>query len=346
MKKVSVVVPCYNAARYLDKCLDYLLHQTIGIENMEIILVNDASTDDGATWNLIVEYEQKFPDTIIAISLEKNLRQGGARNVGVSYASGEYLIFCDADDWLLHETLEHCYQAAKEYNADVVEFLINDIRDHELTVPLEKGNRNLLIELDTEERRKEFLLLVSKEVSYGSQKKFYKLSLIQENHITFAEHLIFEEPSFMVPVRLYEHVHYFLDEKLYICYLSPGSTVRSDWKKEHKWDNPQVWMTLMEDLSKRGMLQKYYQELEYQFLKWGMGLTLRMILRQGGSVSKEELQFLVDMTLRLFPDIRKNQYLRKDAEREDSDSLLLVLLDMVVTDENVPVISGLLRKYV
>ena len=59
MKKVSVVVPCYNAAKYLNKCVEQLLRQTIGIENMEIILVNDASTDDGETWGLITEYESR-----------------------------------------------------------------------------------------------------------------------------------------------------------------------------------------------------------------------------------------------------------------------------------------------
>ncbi len=92
MKKVSVVVPCYNASQYLDKCITQLLRQTIGLDNMEIILVDDASTDDGRTWKLIMNYEQRFPDTIMAISLEQNMRQGGARNAGVSYASGKYLI--------------------------------------------------------------------------------------------------------------------------------------------------------------------------------------------------------------------------------------------------------------
>ncbi len=48
MKKVSVIVPCYNAAEYLDRCMEHLLKQTIGTENMEIILIDDASTDDGA----------------------------------------------------------------------------------------------------------------------------------------------------------------------------------------------------------------------------------------------------------------------------------------------------------
>lgn len=76
MKKVSVVVPCYNVSAYLDKCMEYLLNQTIGIENIEIILVDDASTDNGATWEVIMKYERQFPDTIIAIPLEQNMRQG------------------------------------------------------------------------------------------------------------------------------------------------------------------------------------------------------------------------------------------------------------------------------
>ena len=89
MKAVSVVVPCYNTAVYLEKCIVQLLQQTIGIDSIEIILVNDASTDEGATWNLIKEYEQRFPETILAVTLDQNMRQGGARNIGASYASGE-----------------------------------------------------------------------------------------------------------------------------------------------------------------------------------------------------------------------------------------------------------------
>ena len=351
MKKVSIVVPCYNAAMYLNKCVEYLLHQTIGSDNIEIILVNDASTDDGATWGIITEYEQRFPETIIAINLEKNLRQGGARNVGVSYASGEYLIFCDADDWLLCETLEHCYRAAKEYNADVVEFLINDIYDHEIEVPLEKGEgEDFLIELSTEEARKKFLLYVDRRLSLGSQKKFYRTDLIQSNRISFVEQLIFEEPSFMLPVRIYENRHYFLNEKLYICYLSQGSTVRSNWETAHKWDNPRVWMKLIDDLSERGMIQKYYTELEYLFLNWGLGLSIRMLLRKGCIIAKEELKFLINMTLKLFPEIRNNSYVANDVKNSGSNTIsrsavLLSLLDMEITDETLQDILEMLIRY-
>ena len=83
MKKVSVIVPCYNAARYLNKCIDQLLCQTIGINNIEIILVDDASADEGETKKVIQGYEQRFSETITAVFLENNMRQGGARNVGM-----------------------------------------------------------------------------------------------------------------------------------------------------------------------------------------------------------------------------------------------------------------------
>ncbi len=311
MKKVSVIVPCYNAAGYLDKCITQLLHQTIGIGDMEIILVDDASTDGGKTRALIEEYEKRFPDTILAVFLEQNLRQGGARNVGVSYAGGEYITFCDADDWLLEEALEHGYNAAKEYDADVVEFPITNVERHDLTVKLKKGGKNRLVMLDTEEKKRQFL--IGPQNNFGSQSKLFRLSLIRENQILFAEHLIFEEPSFMVQTWLYEKKHYILDEQLYICFLSSGSTMRSDWEREHKWDNLLVWNFLMESLSNKRIFDKYQQELGYLFFDWGFGLSLCLPFQKGCELTKEEISALVRITMNWFPDLLQNPYVIQES---------------------------------
>lgn len=343
MKAVSVVVPCYNASYYLEKCIDHLLQQTIGVENIEIILVDDASTDNGATLDIIMKYEQEYGDTVIAVSLEKNMRQGGARNIGISHATGEYLIFCDADDWLMPEALEHLYDAAREYGADVVEFRIKDIMDHRIEIDIvEKGKGSFLTEIDTEKKRKEFLVQVDDRLSLGSQKKLYRLSMLKENQIRFVEHRIFEEPSFMVPVRLFEKRHYYLDEELYICFLSPYSSMRGDWG-EHKWDNPHVWRHLVNDLEDRGLLKEYYSELEYLFMSWGFGLSIRMALQKGYVLTKDELRFLIDMMAEMFPNIRKNKYLKES--QSTWDSLMLTVIDMEITDESVKVINDILGKY-
>lgn len=343
MKAVSVVVPCYNVSYYLRKCVDSLLNQTIGIENIEIILVDDASTDGGATLDIIMQYEQEYPDTIVAVSLEENMRQGGARNIGVSYARGEYLIFCDADDWLMPEALEHLHKKAVEYDADVVEFRIKNIRNHRMEIDiLEEGDGSFLTDIDSEDKRRQFLLCVDDKLSLGSQKKLYRLSMLRDNKIKFAEHCIFEEPSFMLPVRLVEKRHYFLDEALYICFLSPDSSMRGEWG-EHKWDNPKVWLHLLNDLKERGLFQKYDSELEFLFFGWGFGLSIRMALQKGYVLSKEELVGLIDMVLENFPDIRENQYIQET--QNAWDSLMLTLLNMEITEESTKVINGILSKY-
>ena len=114
MKKVSVIIPCYNAVKWLPKCFMSLVGQSIGIDNLELIFVNDASTDDGQTWNMLNEIEKAYPESIIIIDLPHNRRQGGARNEGLKYASGEYIAFVDADDWVEAELFEKTYSRAKE----------------------------------------------------------------------------------------------------------------------------------------------------------------------------------------------------------------------------------------
>lgn len=350
MKKVSVIVPCYNAAMYLPRCMDKLLSQTIGSENIEIILVDDASTDNGLTWGVISDYERKNPGSIIAIRLEENLRQGGARNVGISYAGGEFLIFCDADDWLVEEALERLYRAALEQNADVVECLYKptvDFNGESCEIETGGGYSNELFDLDTEGCRKQFMIapMQRRDITFGSQRKLYRTSLIKEHNIRFAEQLIFEEPSFVVPTRLYAHKWYFLNEMLYIYYMSPGSTMRGDWL-ERKWDSPKVWVHLLQELTERGALNQYYAEIEYLFVHWYMILTLRMWTERGYGIEVSELQQLQDTVLTSFPTVLQNKYLVERDQNGSWSGLALKLLQIRICDESVAVVNEILRNMI
>ena len=93
MKKVSVIIPCFNATKWLPKCFMSLVQQCIGIAQLELIFVDDASTDNGATWQMLQEFERAFPESILILQLEENMRQGGARNIALQYATGEYIAF-------------------------------------------------------------------------------------------------------------------------------------------------------------------------------------------------------------------------------------------------------------
>lgn len=113
---VSVIIPMYNARKYLRECLDRLLMQTL--QSIEIICVNDGSTD--ATLDLLQEYEKK--DSRIRIVNQENQGAGVARNSGMAVAQGEYYLFLDADDIFHVNLCEEAYYKAKYDNADIVLF--------------------------------------------------------------------------------------------------------------------------------------------------------------------------------------------------------------------------------
>lgn len=117
MKKVSIIVPTYNAHGTLSRCLETLVHQTL--QDIEIIVVNDASTDD--TWEIMQEYESKYPDMLTIVNCENNSKAGGARNIGFDMATGEYIGMVDSDDYVSTTMYEQLYEKAKETGADIVD---------------------------------------------------------------------------------------------------------------------------------------------------------------------------------------------------------------------------------
>ena len=117
MKKVSIVVPAYNAAKTISRCLDSLVNQTL--QDIEIIVVNDASTDN--TWEILLDYESRYPDKLIIVDGEVNRGSGGARNQGFDLASGEYIGLVDSDDYVASTMYERLYNKAREEDSDIVD---------------------------------------------------------------------------------------------------------------------------------------------------------------------------------------------------------------------------------
>ena len=111
--KISVIVPVFNAEKYLKMCLNSLVSQTL--KNIEIICIDDGSTDN----SLAILDKFKSKDDRIKIIKQKNYGVSMARNNGISEAQGEYIGFVDADDWVDKDFFEKLYNAAQKYNADI-----------------------------------------------------------------------------------------------------------------------------------------------------------------------------------------------------------------------------------
>ena len=166
MLKVSVIIPVYNVAPYLKRCLDSLCNQTL--KDIEIILIDDCSTD--GSLNILKDYASK-DERLKLITLSQNQGAAVARNKGLEIAKGEYIGFVDPDDTIDLNFYEELYKKAKETNADIVKCeIVQNFPDGTIL----KGNMNKLII----EKSKFYFI-------YEFTSAIYRASLIFENNITF-----------------------------------------------------------------------------------------------------------------------------------------------------------------
>jgi glycosyltransferase involved in cell wall biosynthesis len=116
--RISIIVPVYNTEKYLKKCLDSLVNQSL--KDIEIIIINDGSTDNSQ--NIIDEYKNKYPK-LIKSYIKENGGLSDARNFGLAKAKGEYIGFVDSDDYVdykLFELLNN--EIKKEKDIDIIRF--------------------------------------------------------------------------------------------------------------------------------------------------------------------------------------------------------------------------------
>jgi len=117
--KVTVIVPVYNIAQFVGRCVESLMTQTL--DNVEFIIVNDASTDESidVVACIIAQYPNRSEDVRI-LTHETNQGLPSARNTGLSLATGDYVFHCDGDDWVEQDILEKLYAEAEKADADFV----------------------------------------------------------------------------------------------------------------------------------------------------------------------------------------------------------------------------------
>lgn len=132
---ISVIVPIYNTEKYLPKCLDSLAAQTY--PDVEFILIDDGSTDNSGA------IAEKYTDPRFRVFHTGNHGLSAARNFGIEKARGEWLMFVDSDDWVEPGFCEIPYQAAVQYDADVVIFSIYKIK----TRKVKRDKRSSTIEI-------------------------------------------------------------------------------------------------------------------------------------------------------------------------------------------------------
>lgn len=308
MKKVSVVIPCYNSSDTIYRCWRSIKEQSIGINNIECIFVDDCSTDNGKTFDILKSIEKEEPDSVRVISSDRNRGPGGARNIGLAYATGIYLHFTDSDDELCDETLEKLYNIARTYDTDIIQYneilIVND--KNRLS---KASGESKFYNINTSEERVNFLN--STKVTYGCKNKFYNLDFIKKCEVRFAEDVVYEEPLFVYPLFLYAKKIYLCEEGLYKYHLHPNSIVTSQIGKKIL-DHPKVQLLVLEDCMKRSELYAEYKDVIACYFLWSFYCETLLFAaeHEEAFVPIEYFNNMQEICMKLFPDWENNSQLK------------------------------------
>jgi len=296
--KVSIIVPVYNSAFFLPKCIESLLSQTL--QDIEIILINDASTDNSL--DILLKYKAMYPEQIVVIHSEINQRQGGARNLGINIAKGEYIGFVDSDDWVEKEMYFDLYQEAIKQNSDICYAKIQQI-DEKGNVSEDNANYFLPVGNITEKEKKE--MLIRNETCIV--RNIYKRSLLIENNIRFPSHLQYEDIIFDPLVLLYtEHIAT-VNKTLYTYYLHSNSTTHTVDERKYK-DRLNVAQLLVEEFKKRNYYEKYKDEIDYLYFRKGFIHTALKYITNTQTIKTDVISEIVSALLSAVPCYRNNRY--------------------------------------
>lgn len=323
MPLISVIVPCYNVEKYVDRCVETIVNQTIGVENLEIILVNDASTD--GTLDRLKQWEESYSDQIMVITYEENLRQGGARNIGLQYASADYVGFVDSDDWIEPTMYEELYRHVTEGQYDMVKGkFIRERFPGEFPI-VEKDRKDVYCTF------KKIVGYCCHEIEHtgnngeygGIWSGIYRKSKIVENQVWFPEKVAYEDNYWSAVLDLYMENIYIVDKVLYHYFVNTSSTVTTRNAKHH-FDRLAIEIGILDEYEQRGCFEIFRETLEWNFIKKFYLNTWFIIFTRFDDIP-DVFNFMQETILERFPNYKENPNLSKCTLRERE---LLRLLDV------------------
>jgi len=341
-KRLSVIVPVYNMAAddKLKWCLDSLVHQTLPDEDIEIIAVDDASTDN--SFALMKEYEQQYPGRFIAVHSPVNHHQGGAKNIGLTIAGGEWIGFIDADDWVTADYYEVLLKKADETGADMVGCDYSLVNSHTMEVGQVVHNNTFEQTgvMDKEKYRKLLLdtgsLVVkiykrelvfgeldpaiqgSNAMESGSASDSWQQEVYEKRVHIFPEDIFYEDNAISNTWMLRAKHFEYIQEPLYYYYQHDASTVHTISKKNLE-DRMVAGRMILEQAHKYGYFEDYKEEIEFMYIVLFYVNTLfsAMPIEQHIQDRYNFCKQLGEEMRATFPEFEKNKYYQERVHAEE-----------------------------
>lgn len=262
MAKISIIVPVYNTEKFLEKCLNSLINQTL--KDIEIICINDGSTDNSL--QILKKFANK--DKRIQIINQTNSGPSIARNIGIKKAKGEYIGFVDSDDWVDSNFFEQLYVNVKKNNADIGVAGIKRVRSYKWKYHIKLDKEKVINEIN-----EKFQICDVPDKCYPVN-KIYKLAELQKLNINFEPNVYFEDRLFTAQVLINLKTLVTVPNTYYNYWTNPNSIVKTKSKKKSE-DSKYTKEKLMKYLKENNVnLDHYFSKIKkFKFL----GLTFLKI---------------------------------------------------------------------
>ena len=297
MPKVSVIVPVYNVEKYIEKCLNTLVNQTI--DDIEIIIVNDGSKDKSE--DIIKRFMEKYPEKIVYLKKE-NGGLSDARNFGIPYAKGEYIAFLDSDDYIENYMYKDMYELAKKDDSDMVE----------CDFIWEYPNK---IRIDTGEiyNGKHEMLEKIRVVAWN---KLIKRSILEQTKILFPKGYRYEDLEFTYKLVPYLEKVSFL-KKPYVHYIQRDTSI-SNTQNERTKEVFDVLDNVINYYKEKGIYEEYKTELEYSYTRILLCSSLKRMCKIDDKQTREKLLDLTwDNLNTKFPNWKNNKILNNNHSKKN-----------------------------
>ena len=304
MIKVSVILPVYGVAEYIEACTHSLLAQTL--EEVEFLFVDDHGPDDsiGILRRTIEGHPRAAQFRVLRP--EHNLGAGMARNFAIPEAQGEYIAFIDPDDTVEPDMLEVLYNKAKSLDAEICCCYI------QLCFP--DGSTGDLL---TNPRVGEGLLshddrayILTHYVSHFTS-IIYRREMVLDNGIRFPEERAADDSYFVSCVWMKARSVAYVDRPLYHYLIRPGSVTTTMQSDKYK-TRLAVFDKLMQYARTHGVYDEFKAETDYLYLKKGYLSSVANHIRNSSKPSAEVFRAIHDELVRLIPDYRENRYLKRN----------------------------------
>ncbi len=297
MPKVSVIVPVYNVEKYIEKCLNTLVNQTL--QDIEIIVVNDGSTDNSE--KIINEFLEKYPEKIVYLKKE-NGGLSDARNFGIPYAKGEYIAFVDSDDYVETFMYKEMYEIAKKENSDMVE----------CDFIWEYPNKSRIDTGEIYNNKKE----MAQKVRVVAWNKLIKKSILDETKIEFPKGYRYEDLEFTYKLIPYLDKVSFL-KKPCVHYIQRDNSI-SNTQNERTKEIFDILDHIIDYYKEKGIYEEYKTELEYTYTRIVLcSSLLRMCKVKDKEIKKKLLNLAWDNLNNRFPNWKKNKILKESKSKKD-----------------------------